>query len=175
MATTTAAATRPVLIGLLLAALSAGCFIAFSLVAGNTTVLPPAGVQAAGPATSVAPFVLGTRLLNEQNAPQSAPQDTRTDIAEITATPDVETEVLGKRVRNRARNHNSGDAGGSIAMTPTQTDGSSSSTFARTKASSSNGNAYGHYKDKAQGNAYGHTGSPGNSGNSHGKGPKKKN
>ena len=174
MATTALAPTRPVLIGLLLAALSAGSFIAFSLVAGNTTVTPRAGVQAAGPATGVAPVVLGTRVSNEKTSSNiPASEDTRPDITEVAAAAEVETEVLGKRVRNRARNNQSG--GGSTAATnPNGKDDSSSAPCAcdgRNNDHSSNGNAYGHYKDKAQGNAYGHTGSPGNA---HGKGPKKK-
>ena len=171
---TTTAPARPVLIGLLLGALSAGSFIAFSLVAGNTTVMPRAGVQAAGPATAVAPVVLGTSVSNEKTpSTNPASEDARPDVTEVVVTPDVTTEVLGKRVRN-VRNDKSGNAGGTAATNPSDTKDSPPSACpcnARTNESSSNGNAYGHYKDKAQGNAYGHTGSPGNS---QGKGPKKK-
>jgi len=94
----TASATRSVVVGLLLAALSAGSLIAFSLFAGDADNPSRATVAATRPSGDVPPVVLGTRIAREDQpaspSVETSPTEARPDPVSVTGD-----TVLGTRIR----------------------------------------------------------------------------
>ncbi len=174
MRLTAASQVRVVVAGLLLAAVSAGSLIAFSLLAGHTDapLAVPVVVQEAP--TTATPVTLA--------APAPVPPQVevvRPDVASIVDEP-VTDVVLGTRIRNRKTNATRATEP-RPAITVAQETVAECACRRAKKSHSPNGHAYGYYKTTPRGNAYGHhkTTRPGNAYGHHearparAKGPKK--
>ncbi len=154
----TPAAARAVITGLLIAFLSAGSLVAFSIVArqADDPIFSP--VVPHHPAAVATPFVVedtressSDRILGIRIEPATVSGQTAAPI------------VLGERVRNKERertkdhDRNKKPRTEDATLTPHAPSHSPCDCDRTPEGHHSNGNAYRHYKDKAGGNAYGHT------------------
>lgn len=175
--------TRSVIAGLLLAALSAGSLIGFSLIAGSADDPTGATVAATRPDLGAPAVVLGTRITRDAKpGPPRAEEAAQTAQTEVRPrpTPTDDVAVLGMRLRNEGVGRNGDgskkrdvrtdrssdkkdrdkkDGAQGHATTARQASGSA----CRCKAgpdNTPNGNAYGYYKgpsrDGSGGVARGH-------------------
>jgi len=170
---TSTSPTGSILVGLLLAAVSAGSLIAFSLFAGDADNPTGATVAAARPDTDVTPVVLGTRVTREAKAKAETEValSPRPDLSVPVAPPRPAADddvVLGTRIKNqrsdRDRKAPTDDAaapqgGREVASAPC------SCGEARGE-NTPNGNAYGYHKQASNrgnnGLARGHSEEPSN-------------
>ena len=161
-------ATRSVVVGLLLGAVSAGSLIAFSLFAGEADNPTGATVAATGLDADVPPVVLGKRIA-AGGSPRPTPEASG-DVPPPPGTSEVAVvadTVLGKRLRQEGRDERDKSTdkrpepsdkrdkgivrGKTLAKRPS--DGSVAKSKCRPckskRAHSPNGNAYGHHKNRS--------------------------
>lgn len=145
--------TRSVIAGLLLAALSAGSLIAFSLIAGSSNDPSGATVAARRPAVDAPAVVLGTRITrNDNSVAAEPPRQAQIDLRPGPSRAD-DAAVLGTRFRNDGRQRREQDrkAGAEQdaerAKTPART--SSVCHCKKRPDNTPNGHAYGYYKGPA--------------------------
>ena len=143
---------RAVITGLMLAIVSASSLVAFSLLAGSADNPRPFPVAPHHASAAAAPVVIA----GDDERTATPPQRTSGGPTLTFEVADAEPAVLGTRLRNHPKKNSEKHPSDNEDAPSTPFGPESEHSCRCDSGPKNNGNAYGHYKNKAHGNANGH-------------------